>query len=322
MLFHWLFIGGGLAYCMLHYPDEPAMIPLIFHPIYSQLALPAGHRFPIGKYQGLHDRLRQEGIGAAHFVRPVALTADRIGDVLCPAYLDSFVTGTLDAAAMRRIGFPWSAQLVTRTFTAVAGTILAGVLALDKGRALNLTGGYHHAFHDRGSGFCIVNDLYLCAVNLLARPGIRRVLVFDCDVHQGDGTASLAQRRDDIFTVSIHGEKNFPFHKLNSDVDVALPAGVRDDEYLACVDRTLAQAIDRFRPDVVIYDAGADIHCDDELGHFDISDAGVLARDRLVFGHCDRAGLPVAAVIGGGYQRDVTALVNVHFQLFRAALGL
>ena len=298
------------------------MIPLIFHPIYSQLTLPDGHRFPIGKYQGLYDRLRRHGVGPEHFVRPKALTPAQIGGALCPAYLDGFVSGTLDAAAIRRIGFPWSEQLVTRTFTAVAGTILAGVLALEKGRAINLSGGYHHAFRDHGSGFCIVNDLYLCALNLLARPSIRRVLVFDCDVHQGDGTASLARGHDGIFTVSIHGEKNFPFHKQASDLDVALPAGVGDDEYLGCVDRTLAHAIARFRPDALIYDAGADIHRDDDLGHFEISDDGVLARDRLVFAHCDRAGLPVAAVIGGGYQRDVAALVNVHFLLFRAALGL
>lgn len=307
---------------MLHYLGELAMIPLIFHPIYSQLTLPDGHRFPIGKYQGLYDRLRRHGVGPEHFVRPKALTPAQIGGALCPAYLDGFVSGTLDAAAIRRIGFPWSEQLVTRTFTAVAGTVLAGVLALEKGRAVNLSGGYHHAFYDYGSGFCIINDLYLCALNLLARSGIRRVLIFDCDVHQGDGTASLARGHDGIFTVSIHGEKNFPFHRQASDLDVALPVGVRDDEYLSCVDRALALAIHRFRPDVVIYDAGADIHRDDDLGCFEISDAGVLARDRLVFAHCDRAGLPVAAVIGGGYQRDVAALVNVHLLLFKAALGL
>lgn len=298
------------------------MIPLIFHPIYSQLNLPDGHRFPIPKYQGLYDRLRLEGVGAAQFVRPKVLAAEQLNGAICPIYTNQFVTGTLETAAMRRIGFPWSQQLVTRTFTAVAGTILAGVLALDKGRAVNLTGGYHHAFYDYGSGFCIVNDLYLCALNMLTKPAVSRVLIFDCDVHQGDGTAKLAQGHDGIFTVSIHGEKNFPFHKQVSDLDLALPAGVQDVEYLDCVDRTLAQAIARFKPDAVIYDAGVDIHSDDDLGRFDISVAGILARDRLVFSHCDRAGVPVAAVIGGGYQRDISALVEVHFQLFRAALGL
>lgn len=302
--------------------DRRAMIPLIYHPIYSHLPLPERHRFPVQKYQGLYDKLRAEGVGAVQFVCPKPLAVEQIAGALCPDYLNRFITGTLDAASIRKIGFPWSQHLVTRTFTAVAGTILAGVLALEKGRAVNLTGGYHHAFYDHGSGFCIVNDLYLCALNLLTRPGIQRVLIFDCDVHQGDGTASLARGNDRIFTVSIHGEKNFPFHKQVSDVDVALAAGVRDDEYLHTVDRTLTRAIDQFKPDAVIYDAGADIHVDDELGHFDITTDGVLARDRLVFAQCDRAGLPVAAVIGGGYQRDIPALVDVHFQLFRAALGL
>ncbi len=208
------------------------MIPLIFDPIYSQLNLPDNHRFPIGKYQGLYDKLRQEGVDAGRFVRPKPLTPDQVKHALCPDYVERFVTGTLDRSSIRKMGFPWSAQLVKRTLTAVAGTILTGELALQKGRALNLTGGYHHAFYDHGAGFCIFNDLYLCALNLLTRSGIDRVLIFDCDVHQGDGTASLAQGRDDIATVSIHGEKNFPFRKQTSDIDVGLAKGVRDEEYL------------------------------------------------------------------------------------------
>lgn len=296
--------------------------PLVFHPVYSQLTLPGNHRFPIQKYQGLYDRLIREGVDTARFVRPGPLTPDQVKRGLCPDYVDRFVGGTLDKSAMRRIGFPWSGQLVARTLTAVAGTILTGELALAKGRALNLTGGYHHAFYDQGAGFCIFNDLYLCALNLLERPAVQRVLIFDCDVHQGDGTASLARGNDGIFTVSIHGEKNFPFRKQTSDRDVALGKGVRDEEYLEVVECTLAASISRFRPDMVLYDAGVDIHTDDDLGHFDISSEGILARDRLVFAQCDRAGLPVAAVIGGGYQRDIAALVELHFQLFRAALNI
>lgn len=298
------------------------MIPLIFDPIYSELTLPDRHRFPIEKYQGLYDRLRASGVGAAQFVRPKPLLPERVQGILCPTYLNNFVAGALDPPAMRRIGFPWSEQLVKRTLTAVAGTILAGSLAMERGRALNLTGGYHHAFYDYGAGFCIINDLYLSAVNLLSRADVKRVLIFDCDVHQGDGTASLASSREDIFTVSIHGEKNFPFRKQISDIDVPLPRGVADDEYLSAVRRTLALAISRSKPDVVIYDAGADVHINDDLGHFDISTQGVLARDRLVFEACEQSGLPVSAVIGGGYQRNIPALVDVHLCLFRAALGL
>ena len=201
----------------------------------------------------------------------------------------------------------------------MGGTILAGVLSLERGRAINLTGGYHHAFYDYGAGFCIVNDLYLSALNLIQNHGVERVLIFDCDVHQGDGTASLASGRDDIFTVSIHGEKNFPFRKQQSDLDVALPQGAGDDVYLSAVEAALEQALSAFRPDAVIYDAGADVHADDDLGHFELSTQGVYQRDHLVLGRCAALDLPVSAVIGGGYQRDMAALSDVHLQLFRAA---
>lgn len=297
------------------------MTALIYDPIYSAVELPAGHRFPILKYRRLYERVCAAGISAQSIHRPVPLRPEQVKGALCADYIDRFVSGALSSAEVRKIGFPWSKRLVQRTFTSVAGTVLAGRLALKSGRAIHLAGGYHHAFRDVASGFCIINDLYLCALDLLAQPGIRQVLIFDCDVHQGDGTAQLAQQHDDIITVSIHGEKNFPFHKQNSDWDIGLPKGVRDDQYLQCVSNTLCASIARFAPDVVIYDAGADIHCDDDLGHFDISLAGVYERDAIVFQECERQGLPVVAVIGGGYQRDLESLVEVHFQLLRAALG-
>lgn len=295
------------------------MIPLIFDPIYSQLELPDRHRFPIDKYRTLRDLLLKSGAQTGQFLRPKALQPQAIGKVLCANYIQQFVAGDLDRQAMRRIGFPWSEQLVKRTFTAVGGTILAGVLSLQRGRAINLTGGYHHAFYDYGAGFCIVNDLFLSALNLIENHGIKRVLIFDCDVHQGDGTASLAQGRSDIFTVSLHGEKNFPFRKQQSDLDVALPKGAGDERYLSAVEQALAQALREFGPDAVIYDAGGDVHADDDLGHFDLSTQGVYERDRLVLERCRQMGLPVSAVIGGGYQRDMAALSQVHLQLFRAA---
>ena len=295
------------------------MIPLIFDPIYSQLDLPERHRFPIDKYRTLRDLLLSLGAAPTQFLRPKALRPETLGGALCADYIGRFVRGELDRQTMRRIGFPWSEQLVKRTFTAVGGTILAGVLSLERGRAINLTGGYHHAFYDYGAGFCIVNDLYLSALNLIQNHGVERVLIFDCDVHQGDGTASLASGRDDIFTVSIHGEKNFPFRKQQSDLDVALPQGAGDDVYLSAVEAALEQALSAFRPDAVIYDAGADVHADDDLGHFELSTQGVYQRDHLVLGRCAALDLPVSAVIGGGYQRDMAALSDVHLQLFRAA---
>lgn len=295
------------------------MTALVFDPLYSAIELPPGHRFPILKYRRLHERLCAESRVEPSILKPVPLRAEQVKGVLCADYIERFVTGSLDAAEVRKIGFPWSGRLVQRTLTSVAGTILAGRLALQQGRAINLAGGYHHAFRDFGSGFCIINDLYLCALDLLQQPGIVRVLIFDCDVHQGDGTADLARSHSDIITVSIHGEKNFPFRKQHSDVDVSLPQGVEDDQYLQTVRTTLRNAVAHFAPDVVIYDAGADIHRDDDLGHFDVSLAGVYERDLTVFETCERAGLPVVAVIGGGYQRDLEALVEVHFQLLRAA---
>lgn len=292
---------------------------LVFHPIYSQLDLPVRHRFPIQKYQGIHDALLHEGISPNRFHLPAALNMNAISRVYDPVYVDQLCNGQLDQKAMRRIGFPWSKQLVERTLTAAAGTVLTSTLALEHGKALNLTGGYHHAFANFGSGFCMINDLYLAALNMLQTRGIDRVLVFDCDVHQGDGTAKLAANNNAVYTVSIHGEKNFPYRKQVSDLDFGLAKGTGDDEFLSTVEQAWQMAINYAQPDAVIYDAGVDVHIDDDLGHLNISTEGVLARDNFVFAQCEKLGLPIAAVIGGGYQRDIDALVNVHMQLFKAA---
>jgi acetoin utilization deacetylase AcuC-like enzyme len=295
------------------------MSHLVFHPIYSQLDLPVRHRFPIQKYQGIKDALIREKVSVDHFYEPKALTIDAISNVYDPLYIHQLCSGELDPKAMRRIGFPWSQQLVQRTLTAAGGTVLTSQLALEHGKAINLTGGYHHAFANFGSGFCMVNDLYLAALNMLRSPKIDKVLVFDCDVHQGDGTAKLASNNSAIYTVSIHGEKNFPHQKQVSDLDFGLVKGTQDDEFLTTVEQAWHMAIIYSQPDAVIYDAGVDIHVDDDLGHLDISTEGVLARDRFIFSECEKLGLPIAAVIGGGYQRDINALVNVHMQLFKAA---
>lgn len=276
------------------------------------------HRFPIQKYQGIRDALQYEGIPDSWFAKPQPVAQEDLNSVLDRAYVQGFLSNTLDKAAMRRIGFPWSEQLVTRTLTAVGGTILTAELAVKHGKALNLTGGYHHAFANFGSGFCIFNDLYLAALRVLQEPDIERVLIFDCDVHQGDGTAKLAENNSNIITVSLHAEKNFPYRKQNSDMDFPLEKNLNDDQYLEVVDEALHLAINQYRPDAVIYDAGVDIHIDDDLGYLDISTEGVFQRDKMVVAACESKGLPVAAVIGGGYQRDIPALVKVHMQLYKA----
>jgi acetoin utilization deacetylase AcuC-like enzyme len=295
------------------------MIPLVFHPIYSQLDLPIRHRFPIEKYQGIRDQLAAQGVADDHFHMPTAVTSKDLSLVFSPQYVKQLVDGTLDVKAMRRIGFPWSAQLIQRSLTAVGGTVLTAELALEHGKAINLTGGYHHAFANYGSGFCLFNDLYLAALTMLQSPKIDTVLIFDCDVHQGDGTAKLAESNSQIYTVSVHAEKNFPYRKQYSNMDFTLRKGTQDAEYLDTVDCALHLAINTFQPDAVIYDAGVDIHIDDDLGHLNISTAGVYQRDCLVFDTCKRKGLPIAAVIGGGYQRNIDALVEVHLQLYKAA---
>lgn len=294
-------------------------IPLVFHPIYSQLDLPVRHRFPIQKYQGIKDQLLTRGVSEDNFYLPQALSIEQLQKVYEPLYIQQLTSGSLDPKAMRRIGFPWSEQLVQRTLTAAAGTVLTAELALQHGKALNLTGGYHHAFANYGSGFCMVNDLYLAALSMLKHTHIDKVLIFDCDVHQGDGTAKLAANNPAVYTVSLHGEKNFPHRKQISDLDFPIAKGTTDDEYLSTVEQALSMALNYSQPDAVIYDAGVDIHVNDDLGHLMISTEGVLARDQMVFAACKQNKLPVAAVIGGGYQRDIDALVDVHLQLFKAA---
>ncbi|WP_394221134.1 histone deacetylase [Alteromonas gracilis] len=293
--------------------------PLVFHPIYSQLDLPERHRFPIEKYVGIRDELLRRGVDDSRFVTPAPVDLSALTTYYNSDYVHALTTGALDKKAMRRIGFPWSQQLIERTRTAVAGTCLTATLALEHGKALNLTGGYHHAFADFGSGFCLFNDLYLAAKTMQQNPLIDNVLIVDLDVHQGDGTAKLAENDHDICTLSIHGEKNFPYRKQHSDIDIGLAKGTEDAEYLATLEQALTLAIRQFQPDAIIYDAGVDVHVNDDLGHLHISTEGVYERDKQVFSLAEHLGVPIAAVIGGGYQRNIAALVDVHIQLYRAA---
>ena len=295
------------------------MIPLVFHPIYSQLSLPDRHRFPIEKYVGIRDELIARGVSPSRFSTPTPITDTELTRFYSAEYVEQLTTGTLDKKAMRRIGFPWSEQLIERTRTAVGGTIQTANLAIETGKALNLTGGYHHAFADFGSGFCLFNDLYLAAKAMQSHAGIDNVLIIDLDVHQGDGTAKLAEDDDDIFTLSLHGEKNFPHRKQASNIDIGLPKAAEDDEYLSTLEQAITLVFRQFQPDAIIYDAGVDVHINDDLGLLSISTQGVYQRDKMIFDLAEREGLPIAAVIGGGYQRDIAALVDVHIQLYRAA---
>ena len=298
-----------------------ALPAMVYHPCYSDLALPERHRYPIEKYRYLQQQLLQLGVPATHFSCPTAITADELALVHCPAYIQSLADGSIDSKAMRRIGFPWSAQLYQRSLYSVGGTVLTAQLALQHGIALHLSGGYHHAFYAEGSGFCLFNDLVVAAKTLLAQ-GLDKILLFDLDVHQGDGSALLLADEPRIISCSLHCEKNFPYRKQASDWDIALAKDCNDSEYLQAVEQSLSSLLQWHQPELVLFDAGVDIHRDDELGLLNISTQALYQRDLMVLQHCTARNIPVAAVIGGGYQRNIAALVQLHLQLFKAAFTL
>jgi acetoin utilization deacetylase AcuC-like enzyme len=291
--------------------------PLVYHPDYVT-PLPDGHRFPMGKFKILHDLLLADGV-VDRVYQPELPTTDWIELVHTPTYVQSYQDGSIDAKAMRRIGLPWSPQLVNRTHIALGGTTLAARLALEFGLAGNSAGGTHHAFPGYGSGFCIFNDLAV-ATKVLQQEGlVKKVLIIDLDVHQGDGTAAIFQDDPNVFTFSMHCGINFPNTKQHSDLDVPLAAGMEDDEYLQTLAQYLPDLLLAFKPDLVLYDAGVDPHISDRLGKLALTDRGLFCRDMQVLTTCVKAGYPVAYVIGGGYAADLDSLVYRHSLVFRAA---
>ncbi|WP_045421629.1 histone deacetylase family protein [Vibrio campbellii] len=300
------------------------MLPLIYHPIYSQLDLPEGHRYPIMKYHHLHqavlEKLANESWGEqVEFFQPTSLSVDEVKRVHSEEYVDLLVTGAMPAAKMRRIGFPWSEALITRTLTSTAGTVLTAEKALEHGIAIHLSGGYHHAHKDFGSGFCLFNDLAIAAKHMLDHEHVDKVMIIDSDVHHGDGTATLCKDEADIITLSFHCDKNFPARKPDSDLDVPLRRDTDDETFLMTFKEVVQMAINLHRPDMVIYDAGVDIHTDDELGYFNVSTKGIFERDRFLMQLMKDRGIPVAAAVGGGYRSEHADLVPIHMQLIDAA---
>jgi acetoin utilization deacetylase AcuC-like enzyme len=274
----------------------------------------------MAKFGRLYEILVRDGVGAPdqfHCAEPAM--AELLTLAHDPAYVDSYLTGTIEARAMRRIGFPWDTRLVGRTCIALAGTVLAAELALQHGLACSTAGGTHHAYYDFGSGYCIFNDLAVAARAMQKQGRTRRVLIVDLDVHQGDGTASILQEDLAVFTFSMHCEANFPFRKQASNLDVALPVGMEDDAYLRTLAQHLPELLTEVRPDLVLYDAGVDPHRDDLLGKLALSDTGLYRRDQYVLATCLAAGTPVACVIGGGYSHDIDALARRHSLVHRAA---
>jgi acetoin utilization deacetylase AcuC-like enzyme len=285
------------------------------------LPLPPEHRFPMAKYGRLRERLLAEGVLTSNDLHvPPPASDTEILRCHDPAYLSRVVSGTLTAAEVRRIGFPWSPQMVERSCRSSGATIMAARTALcGAGISANLAGGTHHACRDHGEGYCVFNDAAIAARAMQAEGLARRILVVDCDVHQGNGTADIANGDPTIFTFSVHGESNFPFRKVAGDLDIGLPDGTDDETYLDVVAEGTRRAIAMSGADLAIYIAGADPFEGDRLGRLAVSKHGLAQRDRIVLDLCRNSGLPVAIAMGGGYARDVEDIVDIHLQTIRVA---
>ncbi|MGM0480451.1 MAG: histone deacetylase family protein [Pseudomonadota bacterium] len=294
-------------------------IPFVYHRRYSQLALPPRHRYPIDKYQLLQQWATKHGAQASQWIEPAPIDWMTVKAVHCPDYVNSLANNRIARSLWRRVGFPWSEQLLLRTLTSAGGTIKTAELALTEGCAIHFSGGYHHAHAGWGSGFCLINDLALAAYRIIEQNSLAKVLVFDTDVHQGDGTATIFENEPRVITCSIHGEKNFPFTKSTSDIDIELAKNTTDEQYLNIVQQTLNELIVTHQPTLILYDAGVDIYQRDELGHLSISLNGIFARDLHVLETARAHGISLAAVIGGGYQRNLERLIRAHAQLLRAS---
>lgn len=297
-------------------------LQVVHHPGYS-IPLPASHPFPMAKFRVLREHLDGPGYaGRLRCHRPEPVDRRSLERVHAPDYVAAFLDGRTSQREQKRTGFRWSEALRERTLLEVGGTLLTVRLALARGLACNTAGGTHHAHPDFGAGYCLLNDMAVAAAAALDEGLAERILIVDLDVHQGDGTAVIFDREPRIFTLSMHGMGNFPATKQRSDLDIPLPEGCGDEEYLAELADNLPGVLAQFRPDLVIYDAGVDVHEMDRLGRLRLTDAGVAARDHYVLSACRSRGIPVAAVIGGGYDRDLEALADRHEQLFRAAAAV
>ncbi|MGU3542043.1 histone deacetylase family protein [Methylobacterium sp. A52T] len=291
--------------------------PIAFHPAY-EAPLPSGHRFPMRKYGLLAETLIAKGLAPLGFVTPEPASAEILLRAHDPAYVDAVLAHDVGRDIERAIGLPVDAALVRRSRASVGGTLLAGRLALAEGLAGSAAGGSHHARRRQGAGFCVLNDVAVAARTLQAEGLVRRVLVVDLDVHQGDGTADCLALSPDLFTLSIHCENNYPAQKIAGDLDIGLPDRLDDAAYLDVLRARLPPLLDAFAPDLVFYNAGVDPHRDDRLGRLCLTDDGLLARDRYVVAQARARGIALAAVIGGGYTQDVEALARRHSLVFEA----
>jgi acetoin utilization deacetylase AcuC-like enzyme len=296
------------------------MPPPVYYCDQFKVVLPPRHRFPMGKYRLLRDKLVAELVIPEvdlHAAEPAPI--ETVLAVHEPNYVHQFLDGTLERAAIQRIGLPWSREFVARSLASAGGTLQAAHSALEYGFSGHLAGGTHHAHRAHGSGFCVFNDIAIAAVDLLARRKVKKVLVIDLDVHQGDGTASIFEHDERVFTFSMHGERNFPARKPRGDLDIALPDRTGDDEYLAALRTNLPLAFERAAPDFLIYQAGVDPLAGDRLGRLALTHRGLYERDKLVFSVARHLRLPLTLTLGGGYSEPIDATVEAHVNTYRAA---
>ena len=294
-------------------------VPIIYHERYSA-PLPSTHRFPMEKFRLLRRLLlEEEVIQPQQIFSPLSITRQDLERIHKRSYHEAFSRDQLTLPEQRRIGLPATRPLVQRTWLAVGGTLLTARMALRHGVACHLAGGTHHAHPGFGSGFCIFNDVAITAKVLLDHGELERILVVDLDVHQGDGTAACFQNDSRVTTLSVHAASNFPLRKVSGDVDIALPDATGDDAYVEAIGDRVPQLFDQHQPDLVLFNAGVDPHSNDRLGRLDLSDAGLLQRDQLVLDAALRRNIPIATVIGGGYDA-MKPLVRRHSIVVRAAV--
>jgi acetoin utilization deacetylase AcuC-like enzyme len=298
------------------------MVKIAYHPIYAH-PLPAGHRFPMLKYELIPGQLLHEGtITPLNLFQPKPCPEEIILWTHNPVYWNNLKKLQLSDREMRRIGFPQSEQLVMREIVIAQGTIDCSLYALENGVALNIAGGTHHAFGDRGEGFCLLNDMAIAANYLLHNNLADKILIVDLDVHQGNGTAKLFENEPRVFTFSMHGGHNYPFIKEKSDLDIPLADGMQDQRYLEILNQHLHQTISRFQPSFVFFLSGVDILSTDKYGKLKITTAGCRERDAIVFGACKANNIPCAVAMGGGYSPEIKHIVEAHCNTYRLAVEM
>ena len=295
------------------------MLKIALHPIYKY-ELPEGHRFPMVKYELLPEQLLYEGtVQEANFFQPEALDEEVILWTHEHGYWQKLKTQQLSAKEIRAIGFPMTERLVHRGRHIANGTVQAALFAQQYGIAMNIAGGTHHSFTNRGEGFCVLNDIAIAANFLLQKELARKILVVDLDVHQGNGTAQIFRHEDRVFTFSMHGAKNYPARKEQSDLDIGLPDKLTDEPYLRILRSTLPALIDSVEPDLIFYLSGVDVLESDKLGRLSMSLEGCRERDRIVLETCKQNGIPVAVSMGGGYSEKIATIVEAHANTYRLA---